>query len=494
MAEIHSKDVKINPIIDPKTLEALQKIAKNIAEMGGYADDDFLYASLELDDLDDESKYSLETSSMLTSITLPTGKQTEIDLAKVEEHFHGDNDGTITIIDEDDGSEVTLTEEEIYKELEKEVVYTEGSTTHSPWAFEYPKWIEQEDSQKEAWRKFWDIPYEEIDVAQRAADFYILNGIINKAFSVDFDDLSLPSREDIETAGRKIGMTTEQIEERVVNLIEYEKSRPESALTKLTGQAEVLYTKLVSEMSEILKNYTHAACGGELRHHKAITSLSAVRKLAWCKWYFIYEKHGVEAISKMKELFLEFGGGAFGGEAWANAANVLYMYETGQLSPDPLTNKAIFIDRVFNLEHNTGCFLNKLSWVNLRKDRDKQYNQTYRVMADTVLKAHASNPIDLNMLYGHASDDIQKLCDGYMAKLADLGYPILCTWKENTGNVSPDKKGSMIYSGATKKINSNVTGVIDWSDDDEVEESEESTENNDPDIAKIDALLEKMNG
>lgn len=367
-----------------------------------------------------------------------------------------------------------------------ETTFTEDATDACPWAFEYPSWVEKET--KSAWRKFWAIDYENIDVAQSAADFYILNGIVNKAFSVDYEDLSLPSEAEVEEAGKRLGISGEEIASRVVHLGEYAKSKPENALTELASEAELVYTKMVHELSENFRNYTHAACGGELRHHKAISSLSTVRKLAWTKWYFIFEKYGVESLLKMKELFLEFSGGGFGGEAWANAADILYMYETSQLSSDPFTNKSLFVDRVFNLEHNGGCFLNKLAWANKRVGREKPFDINFVYMKDHVLNAHASNPVDLNVLYGFASEGIQSLCTKYMDKLTDLGYPLYVSWGEQT---AAPKAGSVYMKAKAPK--KEIKPVIDWSEEEQVEAKPVKKSSTNSDVNKINKILEKMN-
>ena len=372
-----------------------------------------------------------------------------------------------------------------------ETTYTEDSTDVCPWSFEYPAWIEEEPGT--TWRKLWDIPFEEIDVAQAAGDFYILNGIVNKAFSIDYEDLSLPAADDVREAGKALGLSGDAISSRVEYLEKYAKSKPENELTEMAAEAELIYTKMVENLSKVFREYVHAACGGELRHHKAITSLSSVRKLAWSKWYFIYEKYGAESLVKMKELFLEFTGGGFGfgGEAWANATDILYMYETGQLSSDPFTNKSLFIDRVFNLEHNGGCFLNKLNWVNHRGKRSTPYNCDFRIMKDFLLNAHASNPVDLNMLYGFASEDVQSLCTKYMDNLQSLGYPLYVTWGE--GQNSQPKAGS-VYKVKPPKASSEVHSVIDWSEEEEsgisVNVEVDSSTANDQ-LDKINKLLEK---
>lgn len=383
-------------------------------------------------------------------------------------------------------------EGEMAEELDSDIsetTYTENSTDVCPWSFEYPAWIEEEPGT--TWRKLWDIPFEKIDVAQSAGDFYILNGIVNKAFSIDYEDLSLPAPDDVREAGKALGLSGDAISSRVEYLEKYAKSKPENELTEMAAEAELIYTKMVESLSKVFREYVHAACGGELRHHKAITSLSSVRKLAWSKWYFIYEKYGAESLVKMKELFLEFGGGGFGGEAWANATDILYMYETGQLSSDPFTNKSLFIDRVFNLEHNGGCFLNKLNWVNHRSQRSAPYRCDFRTMKDFVLNAHASNPVDLNMLYGFASEDVQSLCTKYMDKLQSLGYPLYVTWGE--GQNSQPKAGS-VYKVKPPKASSEVHSVIDWSEEEEsgisVNVEVDSSTANDQ-LDKINKLLEK---
>jgi len=53
--------------------------------------------------------------------------------------------------------------------------------------------------------------------------------------------------------------------------------------------------------------------------------------------------------------------GGFGGEKWATCADVLVMYENGEVQGQPFTAKN-FCDRVFALQHNGGTILSKMSW------------------------------------------------------------------------------------------------------------------------------------
>lgn len=76
------------------------------------------------------------------------------------------------------------------------------------------------------------------------------------------------------------------------------------------------------------------------------------------------------------DLFREFTDEeGYGGDAWADAAMVLKMRLDGTLGPTEFKNKKLFVDRAISLEHNGGCFF------------DKMYN--IEIGMARVLNAHA---------------------------------------------------------------------------------------------------------
>jgi len=116
--------------------------------------------------------------------------------------------------------------------------------------------------------------------------------------------------------------------------------------------------------------YTDMAVGGELRHAahmmksgtKAPAPLAIAfntgkmpqdRHAAWKAWKFFRKTHGSQALKWAQITFPRFKGNGFGGKPWANIAKVLWMYETGLLTP------ITFVDTCWGLQHNGGCYFDK---------------------------------------------------------------------------------------------------------------------------------------
>lgn len=122
-------------------------------------------------------------------------------------------------------------------------------------------------------------------------------------------------------------------------------------------EAGIILKSLVEEYDRPLMNYIDMAIGGELRHHNAFRKhLSENRRYAWAVWHHIRARHGTYALSEASRMFLEFKGGSFGGKKWSDAALTLKSRVDGQITPE------LWIDRCLNLQHNGGCFFNKLKY------------------------------------------------------------------------------------------------------------------------------------
>jgi len=128
----------------------------------------------------------------------------------------------------------------------------------------------------------------------------------------------------------------------------------------------------------------------------------------------------------------------------------------------------LFVDRVFSLEHNGGCFLNKLDWANHRRDRDIAHGHSTvdNYMKYTVLEAHASDPINIDVLYNHASKEVQKLLVSYFDLAKEHDMQVQGKWKGSVGKAVPVID---VY---------NETSSINWDDDSEEEEETETFFNN----------------
>lgn len=309
------------------------------------------------------------------------------------------------------------------------------------------------------WSTVWpNVTPDTIDPAQSAADYYLLFGLVNNSF-VEFEEINYPTAEEIQKAGDILGADQVDVDNQIKLAEEKTLSDPRFKLTELAKQADVLYHNLVTRLDKCFREYVHLACGGELRHHQACNgSMGVYRRGAWVKWFYIYEQNGPESLLKMAELFEEFTGGSYGGPPWANAARILYQREMGELGPDDFTNKQLFVDRVFTLEHNGGCFLNKLDWVNLRKGRESEFSRHFAEMKDYVLNAHASNPTDIDMLLGYASNDIIDLTLDYFKIANDNDIEIIGSW------VGKKKVVEKTVETAVVNKPTSESGIIDWSD------------------------------
>jgi hypothetical protein len=175
----------------------------------------------------------------------------------------------------------------------------------------------------------------------------------------------------------------------------------------------------VERLDPIFIEYSHLAIGGELRHHRGVGGrfLTGVdRAAAWSEWRGIFEAIGVQALLDAADLFEEFDDGSYGGVAWANPCRVLYDRLEGNLGPDEATNKRIFIDRIWTLEHNGGCFLDKLCWA------VKNYRGKHVGDIRGILDAHASDPVNFAKLYRYASDEVKDLAASAVMSYQALGF------------------------------------------------------------------------
>jgi len=154
-----------------------------------------------------------------------------------------------------------------------------------------------------------------------------------------------------------------------------------------------------STLAEEFACYLDIAIGGELRHaknylHELPKELTPYfrevsdgeRGKAWLTWTVIRRAFGLEALDLAEEVFDDPGWPRnFGGRAWGYVARALRAYLEGARIP------RLFVDQCFNLEHNTGCILNKL------------YNVT---RLPRVLSAHGKD--DYATLLSAASPEVRE--------------------------------------------------------------------------------------
>lgn len=228
------------------------------------------------------------------------------------------------------------------------------------------------------WQEEWGISPKNHNVVQAAADYYLLEAM--KAGLVGTTDGHGNVSRDISS---------------------------HTSMQVMRNEAEEIFDALVAEWDPILQAYTHMACGGELRHHNAIGGSvlsSEDRDSSWSGWKLIYEAVGPDALQDAATLFLEFSGGSFGGEPWANACKILHARVTGKIGP------AMFLDRIFNHQHNGGNFLNKVKWAGDVRDSRGDKLMSLSDMTVDLLPAHGREPEpDYPKLLAYASPMVRRL-------------------------------------------------------------------------------------
>lgn len=129
-----------------------------------------------------------------------------------------------------------------------------------------------------------------------------------------------------------------------------------------------------------LVNYTDMVLGGELRHMASHLTTPKLRTRSplhadlshsttspclmrvgpragmWWRWKRFRNLHGTQALVWAERVFNLSRGNVYGGKLWANIAHTLRLYEEGKIS------RLMFVDLVWGLEHNGGCYFNKVLW------------------------------------------------------------------------------------------------------------------------------------
>lgn len=311
---------------------------------------------------------------------------------------------------------------------------------------------------KTKWELIWPEIDQSVDPLQSAADFYILEsisaGVAAPIPGVNVKPVILTQEKD-DNFFEVFNVTDETekqllIEARNSAIRERREKEEEFNLACIKGQAQLILEDLVEYLDPVFVGYSHMAVSGELRHHVAMKSniLSPERASAWCGWRKIYDKVGNQALLDAAELFYEFTGGGYGGPPWANCAEVLYQRLEGKLGPDGPSgkiNKRMFIDRIWTLEHNGGCFLNKINWsIKNKKGRDISWMRS-------LLDCHASDPPDYKTLLKMASEEVFNLFFEYLESSNKLQerYEVEKTVIEFVKWAEPKKVCLSCYSDVT---------------------------------------------
>ena len=259
-----------------------------------------------------------------------------------------------------------------------------GSSMVPPWQVRGIDPIEF-DTYSHRWQDVWAID-QSIDLATAAADFYLLEAV---------------------TANVVNGSGA---------------SAHDRFCTVLRSEARDMLSSHVARLDATFQAYVDMVVGGELRYHKCLSGGSADRSDAWLQWKGVRQSVGSQALLDASDLFIEMRDdtSAYGGSPWAQAAQILHARETGRISAH------IFVDRVFNAQHNGGSLLNKVEWS--VTNRRKWY--VHRGM-NRVLNAHAADECDFATLLSVASTEVRGLV---------LDYWQACNWANRLDMVPPVPK------------------------------------------------------
>jgi len=263
-----------------------------------------------------------------------------------------------------------------------------------------------------SWQKAWPSLKDgnRPNLVESASDFYLLEAMISGVVFKEPLNIApyVPSVEDDKAFFKAFGIKSVQRQAKLIaerdEAIEIRrKVDPAFDVACILGEAHKKLETLVNALDPILLDYIVMVVGGELRYHNAISRHeSGGRMEAWVGWKDVVEAVGPQALEDAAEMFMEFRSGLdFGGPGWADAAMVAYERMMGTLGPDEFTNKKLFIDRAWTLEHNNGTLFNKIDWPG---GLDCMWE---------ILDAHASNPPNLATLQDYSSSSVSSLLDEY---------------------------------------------------------------------------------
>lgn len=313
----------------------------------------------------------------------------------------------------------------------------QGHSNKPPWEirgdYKPPSYIEGDTD----WKAYWPASnlFEHFDPVEKAADFYLLEGMASGVLftpKVGAKARRLPSSSEDDEFFLQFNIMDEAEQamwkdRRNVALAERIGNDPVLRFSHLLGQAQQALDEFVEYADPILVEYSHMAISGELRHHQAVGGRflygPGLRNAAWCGWRQLYENVGPQALDDARKLFLEYEDRAYGGEPWANCAEVLHGRLTGILGPNDSVNKRMFIDRVWTLEHNGGSFLNKVDWAHTNRTGFNIEQMKF------ILDAHAAEPTNVKVLVAAASDEVVSLVESFVEvgnlAASKVGVPLI---------------------------------------------------------------------
>jgi hypothetical protein len=209
--------------------------------------------------------------------------------------------------------------------------YRFGSTKDVPWESNDPKYAPMDEVPSMS-----DVD-KGVDPVRSAADYYLLDAIIGLT---RMSEVVVPEQFAQDWLDR----------DRLV--------RNDDMLSAILVSAKRSHADLVDRLDRNFLAYAISAVGGELRYHRALSSgpLSMSRSSSWDQFVEIVKEKGAAALFDAEVLFEEFGSGSYGGHKWAVAAKIVGQRLSGNMPA------WLYVDRMFTLEHNGGCFLNKVQW------------------------------------------------------------------------------------------------------------------------------------
>jgi hypothetical protein len=296
------------------------------------------------------------------------------------------------------------------------------------------------------WKKEWPVLAEKADSSHPvtlAANFYLLEAMIA---GVGLDS-ALPKTISYDEFAELFSAYSSTVN--LKRLHAERDNKPVSVLHRIRFDAELAMKGLVNDWYEPIFEYMMMAIGGELRHHRAVqdtTPLNAGRRGCWAIYKRIVDHLGVnEAMAQAYDVFLDFTSDGYGGALWADGAKVVSQAHQGILGPNEFMNRKMFLDRVWTLEHNGGCFLNKIEWNNAHG---------WHLMK-VVLNAHGSHPFPhFGTLFKYASPKIAEIGKLYVAAVnvvreQENSEPIPTDFDATCDDISLSKVPSVPYHPLT---------------------------------------------
>lgn len=236
---------------------------------------------------------------------------------------------------------------------------------------------------------------EQTRLNETVADFYLLDGLSNH---VIIETPTIPPQP-IETG----------VMEAMIGLVGDVPPGDEKTVEGFIGRAAHKYATLLHQFTPVLLHYMTYAISSELHYHKASRRILGVSAAAG--WDAMIRKFGLSRCSKWASaMFRDTGWSeSYGGESWAKGTDICMWYADGMVQGMPFGAKE-FCDRAFSLQHNTGSYLNKLSWkdgmpdTTLKKLLDAHHQSKW----DALLKRASVTVVELFSEYTDLCNEVRK--------------------------------------------------------------------------------------